>query len=475
MKDVGFAVGVRGNLNTGWFYDLSVVHGRSHVEHFMHNTINPQLAHQGVNIPTTYYPGKYTQNDTIFDVNLSKPLDLGMAAPLHLALGFEYRTETFERQADDANSYAIDPRLGIQGFGVGSNGFPGLPPRHAGEDSRSSYAGYVDVETNLSDALLVGVAARFEDYEDFGSTFDGKFTARYQLTDALAVRGAVSTGFRAPTVGQSTVRNVSTVFGANGLEDRVTLPPTHEISRQKGAEALGPEDSTNMTLGLAMTLAGADITLDYYSVAVDERIAQSSTLALTDADITALQAQGVADASSFASVRFFTNAFDTTNRGIDLVITAPLDLGSGDTTLIVAANRNDVNIDRRDESIIGDDRVKSLTRSLPHNRVSVSLSHLAGDWRFLARVRRYGEFYGRPADVTSWESTHEPRYLIDAEAAYSVNEGVTLVAGAQNLFDTYPQKTSQPAQDGVGMLYPENSPYGFNGGFYYLRAIWDFN
>ena len=157
------------------------------------------------------------------------------------------------------------------------------------------------------------------------------------------------------------------------------------------------------------------------------------------------------------------------------MVTAPLDLGSGDTTLIVAANRNDVNIDRRDEAIIGDDRIKDLTRALPHNRVSVSLSHLAGDWRFLARVRRYGEFYSRPADVASWESTLEPRYLIDAEAAYSVNEGVTLVAGAQNLFDTYPQKSSQAAQDGVGMLYPENSPYGFNGGFYYLRAIWDFN
>ena len=475
VKDVSFAAGLRGNLDNGWFYDLSVVHGRSHVEHFMHNTINPQLAHQGVNIPTTYYPGKYTETDTVFDVNLSKPLELGLSAPLHLALGFEYRTENFERQADDANSYAVDPRLAAQGFGIGSNGFAGLPPEYAGEDSRSSYAGYVDVETNLSDALLVGAAARFEDYEDFGSTFDGKFTARYQLTDALAVRGAISTGFRAPTVGQSTVRNVSTVFGAMGLEDRVTLPPTHEVSRQKGGVPLGPEESTNMTVGLAWTLGLADITLDYYSVAVDERIAQSSTLALTDADIAALQAQGVSDATSFASVRFFANAFDTTNSGIDLVVTAPLDLGSGDTTLIVAANRNDVNIDSRDMAVIGDDRIKDLSRALPHNRVSVSLSHLAGDWRFLARVRRYGEFYSRPADVASWESTHEPRTLVDAEAAYSVNEAVTLVAGAQNLFDQYPQKSTQAAQDGVGMLYPENSPYGFSGGFYYLRAIWDFN
>ena len=475
VKDVGVAVGLRGNLNTGWFYDLSVVYGRSHVEHFMHNTINPQLAHQGFDIPTTYYPGKYTQNDTIFDVNFSKPLEIGLSVPLHFAVGLEYRTETFERQADDANSYAVDPRLAAQGFGIGSNGFAGLPPEYAGEESRSSYAGYVDVETNLNDDLLVGGAVRFEDYEDFGDTFDGKFTARYQLTDAFAVRGAISTGFRAPTVGQSTVRNVSTVFGATGLEDRVTLPPTHEVSRQKGGVPLRPEESTNMTVGLVWTIGPADVTLDYYSIAVENRIAQSSTLTLTAADIAALQAQGVSDATSFASVRFFTNAFDTTNRGLDLVVTAPLDFGSGDTTVIFAANRNDVNIDRRDEVVISNDRVKDLNGGLPHNRVSLSLSHLTGDWRFLARVRRYGEFYGRPADVADWERTYEPRFLVDAEAAYSVNEAITLVAGAENLLDEYPQQATQGAQDGVGMLYPENSPYGFNGGFYYLRAIWDFN
>ena len=478
VVDLSLAFGLRGNLANDWFYDVSMVVGRNEVEHFMHNTINPQLAEQGVNIPTTYFPQAYVQADQVFDVNVSKPLDMGMASPLHLALGFEWRNETFERSAGDMNSWWVDEReggLAAQGFGVGSNGFPGLPPRHAGEESRTSLAAYIDAETNLTDKLLVGGAVRFEDYEDFGDTFDGKFTARYQLTDALALRGSYNTGFRAPTVGQSTVRNVSTVFGANGLEDRVTLPPTNPISMQKGAVPLTPEESTNTTLGLAFNAEFADITLDYYSVDVENRIAQSSTLPLTEEDIAALLALGVNDANSFASVRFFTNEFDTTTRGVDLVVTAPLNFGDGDTTLVLAANRSDTNVNTRNSTVVGQDRVTLLKKALPGNRFTATLNHLQGDWRFLVRLRRYGEFYGAPADVGPWARDYEPRTLVDVEAGYSLSEAVTLVAGAQNALDEYPQETTQAAQDGVGMLYPENSPYGFNGGFYYLRAIWDFN
>ena len=478
VKDFSLAAGLRGTLANGWFYDVSGVFGRNEVEHFMHNTINPQLAARGVDIPTTYFPQAYVQADQVFDVNISKPVEMGLSAPLHVALGFEWRNESYERLPGDMNSWWVDERpngFAAQGFGVGSNGFPGLPPRHAGEESRSSYAAYVDVETNLMEDLLVGGAVRFEEYEDFGDTLDGKFTLRYQLTETMALRGSYNTGFRVPTVGQSTVRNVSTVFGANGLEDRVTLPPTNPISVQKGAVPLTPEESVNTTVGVVLTASFADITLDYYSVDVENRIAQSSTLALTADDIAALLAQGVSDATSFASVRFFTNEFDTTTRGVDLVVTAPLNnFGPGDTTLILAANRSDTNVDARNSDVVGADRVNLLKRALPRNRVSATLTHIQGNLRLLGRLRRYGAFYGAPADVGDWARTYEPRFLVDLEAAYSVNESVTVVLGAQNALDAYPQETTQAAQDGVGMLYPENSPYGFNGGFYYLRATLDF-
>ena len=480
VDDLSFAVGLRGEMANGWFYDVSGVWGTNKVEHFMHNTINPQLAAQGVNIPTTYFPGTYTETDRVFDVNLSKALEgLGRAgAPLHLALGFEWRDETFEREAGDMNSWFIDMRDGgfaDQGFGIGSNGFPGLAPRHAGENTRSSYAAYVDLETDLTDNLLVGGALRYENYEDFGNTVDGKLTGRLQVVENFALRGAISTGFRAPTVGQANVRNVTTAFGGGVLSDEATLPPTHPIAVQKGASTLQPEESVNATVGAVFNIGQADVTLDYYQISVEGRIARTSALDLTAADIDALLALGVADASSFSRVVFFTNDFDTTTKGVDLVVTMPLDLMEGDTDLVFVANRNDTVVDKRNPAIIDDLRVEQLKNTTPGNRMSLTANHTQGPWRFMGRYRRYGEFYGAPANAGSWSSTFDARWFLDAEAAYTVGNGLTFVVGGQNLLDEYPEETSQPAQDGVGMLYPENSPYGFNGAFYYLRAIWDFN
>ena len=489
VQDYSLAFGLRGNLDSGWFYDLSAVFGRNEVAHFMHNTINPQLADQRTNIPTTYYPGTYTQSDRVLNATVSKPLDIGWDAPLHFAAGLELRQETFEREAGDVNSYYVDPRLAAQFFGVGSNGFPGLAPRNAGKTSRDSYAAYLDFESNVRDDLLLGAAVRYEDYDDFGDTLDGKLAFRYEPVAGVAFRGAISTGYRAPTVGQSNVRNVTTAFVDGMLADEATLPPTHPISVLKGGKPLTPEESVNSTLGMVFNLGSASVTVDFYRIAVEGRIARSSIKPLTAADLETLLALGVEDARSITSVVFFTNDFDTTSRGLDVVLTMPLDTEGGDTNIIIAANRNDTNVDtalcdgirlvseRGDNctDLIDDLRVSQLMSALPSNRISASVDHVRGSWRFLGRFTRYGEFYGAPANVADWASTYESRWFLDAEAAYSVNEALTVVVGAQNLLDEYPQTTTQAAQNGVGMLYPENSPYGFNGGYYYLRATWDFN
>lgn len=490
VTDYSTAFGLRGEIGDGWDYDLSYVFGYNKTEFFMHNTINPQLAARQNNIPTSYIPGAYAETDQVFDATLSKPLeDIGPGGrPLYLALGFEYRTESFEIEAGGNDAWFVDDRpngLAAQGFGVASNGFPGFPARIAGENSRGSYAFYADVETNATEDLLIGAAVRFEDYEDFGRTTDGKLAARYQLSDNLALRGAISTGFRAPTVGQTNVINVTTAFGPNGLEDQATLPPTHPVSAQKGGMPLQPEESVNATLGLVMNIGVADITLDYYNVAVEKRIGRRSPAAITPDDVAALQADGVSDATSYSAVRFYINDFDTTTQGVDLVLTAPLEFGEGDTTLILVANRNDTDVDtavcrpglvtENCSSLINDQLVTQLKSGLPGNRVSATVNHLIGDWRFLGRFRRYGEFTSFPADVGSWRRDHESRWFLDAEVAYSFSDALTVVAGAQNLLDEYPQESTEGAQNGVGMLYPENSPYGFNGGFYYLRAVWDFN
>ena len=477
VEDYSVAMGLRGELANGWLYDVSGVLGHNETAFFMHNTINPQLVSMQMNIPTSYQPGTYLETDRVFDVNLSKPLDVsGLNSPLYLALGFEYRDETFEIQAGGPTSWVRDDRdngFAAQGFHIGSNGFPGFQPDYAVDATRGSFAGYVDMEANVSDSVLLGGALRYENYDDFGTTVDGKATMRWELGETFALRGAVSTGFRAPTVGQVNVRNVTTAFTGNRLADEGTLPPTHPVSVRLGGKPLEPEESVNMTIGATFTLGMADVTVDYYNIAVEGRIALTSSISLTEEDRAALR--DVPEASSLTTVRWFTNDFDTTTSGVDLVVTAPLDFGPGETTFTFVANFNNTDVDSRNPDIINDVRVTQLEQALPRNRLSATLNHSVGDWRLLGRFRHYGEFTSYPANQGPWRRDHESRYFVDVEAAYTMNDMFTVVVGAQNLLDEYPQETTQGAQDGVGMLYPENSPYGFGGGFYYLRAIWDFN
>ncbi len=475
VTDYSFALGVRGELAEAWFYDLSAVFGRNDVGFFMKNTINPQLARLETDIPTEYRPGDYTETERIFNLDISRPFDLAaLESPLNVAFGLEYRTEEFEIKAGEPNAWFVDPLLAAQGFGVGSNGFPGFAPRVAGKNDRHSWAGYLDLEANVTENVLLNGAVRYEDYENFGDTLDGKVAARWQIADPVALRGAFSTGFRVPTVGQANVRNVTTAFTGGILADEATLPPTNPIAAQKGGEPLTPEESVNITAGIVLALGDLDVTLDYYHIDMDDRIALTSTQPLTAVDIAALLAQGVTDATSFTGVRFFTNDFDTTTRGLDLVATYPLTWASGGNTLIsFTGNWTDTEVDKFNPDVIDPVRVRQLEDALPEFRFALTANHTWGPWRFLVRGQYYDDFFEAHVNSANFIINASSRWFVDAEAAYTFNDTITLVAGAQNLLDEFP--TRNPHATLVGASYPESSPYGFNGGFYYMRAIWSFD
>ena len=488
VEDASFAVGLRGRLTSGWFYDISAVVGTNQAQYFMKNTINPQLAAQRTAIPTTYQPGTDTETDRVVDFNLSKPLDLGWHGPLHMALGYEYREETFEITAGGRNSWLITDALAGQGFGIGSNGFPGFPPRTAGEWSRASHAAYVDVETQVSDAVLLGAATRYENYEDFGGTLDGKFAMRIQVRDAFALRGAISTGFRAPTAGQSNTRKVSTVFVNAQLADQAVLPPTHPISVRLGGTALQPEESVNITLGAVMDVGRMAVTADYYNIAVEGRVAQSSQIILTDADVAALLADGVTDASSYSSVVFFTNDFDTRTQGIDVVATLPLSLGAGSTDVVAAFNWNRTEVEKHNPNLVLAGRVRQIEENVPNTKLALTVNHVQGRLKLLGRMRYYGETFEDHLDSNlTFPVDVDSGVVFDAEAVLAVADSLSFVLGAENIFDAYPEGSvgsttanycgcalpdePNPYAHIVGAKYPVTSPWGFNGGFYYLRAV----
>ena len=475
VHDTGIAGGVRGTLDSGWFYDLSATAGRSNARFYIYNTINPQLLGLRNDIPVYYDAGAYTETDRVVNLDFAKPFDFGsMAGPLNVALGLEYRDETFKIENGDPNSFYIDPNieygLAAQGFGVGSNGFPGFQPGDAGESTVRALAGYIDVEGDVTERLLLGGALRYENYAAFGNTLDGKAAARLQIADNFALRGAVSTGFRVPTAGQANLRNVTTEFNMGRLADIATLPPTNPVAQRKGAQPLTPEESTNITIGVVAAVGPVDVTLDYYRIEIEDRISFTSRFNLTPADIDALLAAGVSDASSFTSVRFFSNQQTVEASGVDLVASWPFDLGDGASNFTLAANFSDVQLSRFSPDFTSANRQAQIEQGRPDTRCTATWTHHQGRWRFMARMRYYGEYYDAPTNDGSVAYYPAPSTLFDAEVSVNVADPVWLLFGAQNLFDTYPEEN--PHGEVAGLVYPEGSPFGFNGGSYYLRVTW---
>ena len=495
VKDWSAAAGIRGDMShnnvwlDNWHYDISAVFGQHSTDFFMTNTINPQLAHLRTNIPTNYNPGAYVERDRVFNLDLSRSLETNIfSSPLNIGLGLEYREEEFEVEAGGRNSWVINNNLAAQGFGIGSNGFAGFNPKSASKNDRGSYAAYLDLETNVVKDVLVGVAARFEEYETFGDTLNGKMNARWQATSNVALRGSISTGFRAPTVGQANIRNVTTEFIGQQLADRATFPPTHPAAMEKGATQLKPEKSFNITAGTVINVNKLAVTIDYYRVKVQDRIGQTENLDLCPRGekgkalqlsaplckdiLDRLVSQGVSDASSLTSVRFFTNDFDTTTQGIDVVATYPMNISGWDTLYTFAGNWNQTKVTEFNPDIISYKRRIQLEENLPNFRFTLTADHQRGPWRLLTRFYYYDDFVEFHVNTEELRIEPSERLFVDLEGSYTFKLGITVAAGAQNLFDTYPSQNRYAGA--TGSRYPESSPYGFNGGFYYFRALYAF-
>lgn len=470
VTDTSLVLGTKGEFGDEVFYDVSLSHGRNEVNYKLVNSINPSL---GPKTPFSFSPGSYIQTEDMLNLDLSKVVDVGLEEPMNIAGGFEYRNESYESIAGDQASWEIGP-LASQGFGIGSNGFPGLSARSAGKTSRNSVALYLDTETYFSDTFMVGAALRFEDFSDFGNTTKGKLSARWEFADDWALRGAISTGFKAPTIGQTTVRNVTTAFGTDGeLIDRATLPPTHPISQKKGGTTLTPEESKSYSLGLVGEFeSGVFLTIDYFNIEVTDRISTTSGIKLTDQDRAELVASGVTDASSFTEVSYFTNDFDTTTQGVDIVASYDMDMLGGETKFSFAYNWTQTVVDRASNNISAE-RIRMLENNLPALRYNLTANHTNGDWRVLGRVRYAGSIYEDHLD-SGLPFSAGSEVVFDAEVAYEMTENWKLTVGATNLFDETPDEITPHDTEAAGSLYPTTSPIGINGGYYYMKATYNF-
>ena len=489
VQDWSIAFGLTGDLESeysllnGWYYDVSAYFGENSVDYFMLNTINPQLADMRTAIPTEYRPGGVSQSEKTFNLDISKPFDVGIFySDLNMAFGFEYHIEEYEVKLGGENSWSSDfDRFGPQGLGVGSNGFTGFGPNIVGDYQRNNYALYMDLEAEVIKNVTLGVAGRYENFDKpIGESVNGKVSARWQVLEMLAMRGAVSSGFRAPTPGQANVNKITTSFQDGMLIDDATFPGYHPASAFFGASDLTPEKSVNYSAGIVFNVAEVDVTVDYYRIKMQDRIVRSSRFnvaeELAKRGITRAEFNAAVGPNQISVLRFYTNDFDTTTQGVDVVATYPLQSVAGFTQFTLVGNWNKTKVDSRTPEFISDKLVRQIEDGLPQFRFSLTADHNWGPWRFLSRLYYYDDFRDYPTDG-SFGLTAGERFLVDMELSYTLlnlpfMEAATFAFGAENLFDQYPRRN--PQATGAGLKYPETSPYGFNGGFYYLRAGFEF-
>jgi len=466
--DLSGVLGIKGYYQgSDLYYDASVGGGYSEVN-FAVDSINPSY---GPNTPLNMDAGTYIQLEKNINFDLSYPVAVSFFdSDLNVAGGFEWREEQFEAIVGDPESYNIGP-FSEQGFSSGSQGYIGLSEVSAGNWDRSNIALYLDLEANVTENLLVALAGRWEDFNDFGTTTNGKLSLRWDVNDEFALRSTLSTGFRAPTPGQANISNVSSVLQDGVIVNSGIIPPTTDLAVKFGATKLQPEKSKSFSFGSIITLDDISITIDYFNINVEDRIAVSNFISLTSEEAIALENQGIAGASEFANFRYYTNDFNTVTQGIDIVASYPFSSFGGNSNISLVGNWTDTKVEKSSSNLLDETRIRTLEEGLPSIRGNINFTHNQGDWRALARVNYFGDYY--IAHVSYGGFAFEPgaEVTVDLELGYNVNDNISVTFGASNLFNEFPDEN--PFGSILGAKYPEFSPMGINGGMYYLRLKYD--
>lgn len=497
--DQSLVAGLRGTID-GWRWDLSGNFGRNRVSYQTRNSLNYAYLHDFGSTPTTFDDGILTAAQQSLDLDIAKDLSVSwLPNPVTVAFGAQYLRQTYAIDAGSLPSWYV----GTSGTSGGAQGFAGWQPSNAIDASRQDVAEYVDLETNLTDKLAVSAAARHEYYNDFGITTSGSLAGRFDFTDTFALRGSVSTGFRAPSLGQEYFSQTSSLFFANGnsaglpagIYNAGLVPVGSQIARLLGAEPLKPEKSRNYTLGAVWNPTSAlSLSTDVYQINIQNRISLSGAIATTGPTVVSyLAANGISNLN-YRSINYFTNASDTRTRGIDVVATYRADLGNAGTlssTLSANYNQNVVTDVKANPAVLANlgvnfvrltrqDIKGYLANSTPRSKLILSEQYNVGNWGVTGTLTRYGSYTSYVSSLASYnvatgvvDQTFTPKWILDLALNYNVNNW-TFTLGADNALDTYPDKNIANNTNNGTLLYSTFSPFGYNGAYVYgkVRYSW---
>jgi iron complex outermembrane receptor protein len=477
--------GLRGEAG-GWNIDLSSTYGRNHAKNGAENTLNASL---GPSSPTEFKTFSSAFDQWTNNLDLTRRVDLGGDMALQVSMGAEYRYESYVTKPLDVDSYRSGGYFYPSGefagkpAQVGAQGAIVVTPEDAADVNRNVWAGYVDLALDVSPRFLVTAAGRFEHFDDSsGSVFSGKVSARYELTDWLAFRGAFSNGFRAPSLAQQDFAQTSTSINLVGgvyIPVLTKIVKTNSaVAQALGAQPLKPEKSKNYSLGFTLTpTAGLSLSVDAYQIDLDNRITLTGLLSGPGIR-NILLTNGF---SGDQSVRFFTNAVDTRTRGIDVVGTYAFDVGSvGRLRTSVGFNYNDTDIRKiaaNPPELAGlsltlfDRRTQGWFTEGPKTKLILGASFESGPFALSLKETRYDSFRSLDNAATN-DQSFGAKWITDLELSYGITEKLRVAAGAYNIFDVYPDRTT--VTNTIGLAPYGAGPFGQYGGYYYGRIAVEF-
>jgi iron complex outermembrane receptor protein len=489
-KERWATAGWRGSLDNGLTWDLSGTLAKNTLALSMNQSEN---ASYGPLSQTSFQFGTLSQKERNANLDMTYPLNLGLASPVTLAWGAEYRRETYGSTEGDLQSYSggpyavphplfIETAPGVYApagstaaKSPGASGYGGTSPTYAGSWSDWSWGVYGDAEADVTDALSVGLAGRYEHYNSFGGSFVYKANAIYKIVPALSVRATLGTGFHAPSPGQIHDAILTTNFVAGNQVQTGTYPVDSPISQYFGSVGLKPEKSKNYGAGVILKPTSTlTMTIDGYIIKVKDRIGISRTFRVTAADVIAQPE--LAAVGEGGDVNFFTNAFNTSTKGIDFVGTWRHHIFDGGLTMTLAYNYNKSKVTKFDPAVINEAQRIDIAHLAPNHRATLSANFLRGPWLFNARENYYGWW----RDENDYPGQKfGAKWTTDADLSYTFMGHFTATVGAIDIFNTHPDKIKNSASNPIyvltgstadGQVYPRlGGPFGINGGFYYVR------
>ncbi len=482
--DFSGTAGVRGTL-ADWGWDFSSTYGLNRNRVNVTNSANVDLFNDTGSTPTDFYNGGFKASQWTTNIDFNRRFEAELGYPLGIAAGLEYRRDTYVLKAGDAASR----------YKAGSQSFPGFSLTDASSNSRRNYAAYLDLTLFPQPDFSIGIAGRYEHYSDFGGTLVGKLSARKALSPALAVRGTVSTGFRAPTLAEG-------YYSATNVQPNsafVQLSPNAPAAALIGIEPLDAEHSTNFSAGLVATPAPRlSITLDAYQVEVRDRVVGSGTLYGTFAGVVrsaavnqAIIANGnVLENVPFSGINVFSNGLDTRTGGIDLVMnlqTPVAGLGTIEWSLTGNYARTKVTKVRdtppqlaaSGQRLFDPVAISNLETASPRYKLILAGVYRSDRLTVSAKENLFGNAsrFADPGDGNYYLDKTGTKLTTDLDVEYRLFHNFALSAGAINLFNVKPNRVNDTglmiaalAGDPGVEIYPKYSPYGINGGYYYARA-----